>query len=54
MRENRTENQELVEIDLWKILLIFASRWKTLLGAALAAAVLVALLPSRRMKPAQM
>ena len=51
MRENRTENQELVEIDLWKILLIFMARWKTLLGAAVAAAVLAFFVTVQFMTP---
>lgn len=40
MRENRTDNQELTEVDLWKILLIFMERWKLILGSGIVAALL--------------
>ena len=40
MRENRTDSQELTEVDLWKILLIFVERWKLILGSGIVAALL--------------
>ena len=51
MRENRTDNQGLIEIDLWKILMIFASRWKLLVGGALAAGVLAFFVTVQFMTP---
>ena len=51
MRENRTDVQELAEIDLWKILMIFAARWKLLLVSALAAAVLAFFVTVQFMTP---
>ncbi len=40
MRENRTDNRDIVEIDLWKLLMVFAQRWKLILASGLAAALL--------------
>lgn len=40
MREKRTDNQDMVEIDLWKLLMVFMGRWKMIVIAAVLAAVL--------------
>ena len=40
MRENRTDNREIVEVDLWKLLMVFGQRWKLILLSGLAAAML--------------
>lgn len=51
MRENRSDNQEMIEIDLWKILLVFSARWKLLLGAVLVSAVLAFFVTVQFMTP---
>ena len=40
MREKRTDNQDIVEIDLWKMMLVLLDRWKLIFGSGLAVAVL--------------
>jgi len=43
MRDKRADNQDVVEIDLWKMMLVLLDRWKLIVGAGVAAAVLALL-----------
>lgn len=40
MRENRTDNQDTVEIDLWKLMMVYLERWKLLLVSGILAGAL--------------
>lgn len=40
MREKRTDNRDMVEIDLWKLLAVFLQRWKLLVVSGVAGALL--------------
>lgn len=51
MREKRTDNQDVVEIDLWKMLLVLLDRWKLILGSGLVAAVLALVFTTQFITP---
>ena len=51
MREKRTDNQDVVEIDLWKMMLVLLDRWKLIFGSGLAAAVLALIFTTQFITP---
>ena len=40
MNENRNNTRDIVEIDLWKLMMVFVQRWKLIFTAGLLAAML--------------
>lgn len=40
MNENRTNEREIMEIDLWKLIMVFVQRWKLIVASGLVMALL--------------